>query len=200
MFEAVLIANRGEIARRIIRTLRRLGIRAVTVHSPGDVDAPHVREGDESIPLPGYLDIAALVDACRHTGAGALHPGYGFLSENPTLARACTDAGITFIGPPAAAMEMLGDKIAGKSLAHGIGVPVVPAFTEEDARSGAATPIPCSSRPPPAAGVVACASSRRPASSRTRWRLPGARLWPASATTGCSSSASSPAPVTSRCR
>jgi acetyl-CoA/propionyl-CoA carboxylase biotin carboxyl carrier protein len=134
MFEAVLIANRGEIARRVIRTLRRLGIRPVTIHAAADAGAPHVLEGDETVTVPSYLDIAAIIEACRQTGATALHPGYGFLSENPALARACAEAGVTFIGPPPEASERLGDKLAGKELARATGVPVVPMFTEDEAR------------------------------------------------------------------
>src|ERR1700733_11428516 len=101
MFEWVLIANRGEIARRVIRTLDRLGIGSVAVYAPGDRRAPFVREGEHAVAIPSYLDIDAIVGACTQMGAQALHPGYGFLSENPALARACAEAGVTFIGPPA---------------------------------------------------------------------------------------------------
>ena len=135
MFEAVLIANRGEIARRVIRTLHRLGIRAVAVHAPGDQDAPHVREADVAMAIGSYLDIEAVVDACRGTGAQALHPGYGFLSENPELARACAAAGVTFIGPPPEASETLGDKLAAKDLARAMNVPILPTFSEQEART-----------------------------------------------------------------
>jgi acetyl-CoA/propionyl-CoA carboxylase biotin carboxyl carrier protein len=138
MFDTVLIANRGEIARRIIRTVRRLGIIPVAVRTPADRDAPHAHEAERVVEIDSYLDIDAVIDACRVFGAAALHPGYGFLSENPALARACADAGIAFVGPPAAAMEKLGDKIAGKSLASSMNVPVVPAFSEEEARSDSA--------------------------------------------------------------
>ncbi|HEY1565435.1 MAG TPA: biotin carboxylase N-terminal domain-containing protein, partial [Solirubrobacteraceae bacterium] len=111
MFETVLIANRGEIARRVIRTLHRLGIGSVAVHTPADRHAPFVREAVHTVQIPSYLDIDAVVGACAQWGAQALHPGYGFLSENPALARACADAGVTFIGPPPEAGELMGDKL-----------------------------------------------------------------------------------------
>ncbi|MBE8477414.1 MULTISPECIES: ATP-binding protein [Streptomyces] len=132
MFDTVLIANRGEIAVRVIRTLRRLGIRAVAVHSTADARARHVLEADTAValrpggPADGYLDIQQIVDAARRTGAQAIHPGYGFLSENAEFARAVTDAGLAFIGPPTAAIELMGDKIRAKDTVRAYGVPVVP--------------------------------------------------------------------------
>lgn len=144
MFESVLIANRGEIARRVIRTLRRLGIRSVAVHTPSDRRAPHVREADLALAIDSYLDVDAVVDACGRSGAQALHPGYGFLSENPALARACAAAGVTFIGPPAEAMQLMGDKLAAKDAARAAGVPVIESFTVEQAkqaREAAAYPL-----------------------------------------------------------
>lgn len=134
MFDSVLIANRGEIARRVIRTLARLGVRSVAVHSPADRDAPHVREADAAVAIGSYLDIEAVIAACAACGADALHPGYGFLSENPDLARACVSAGVTFVGPPPEASEVMGDKLRAKEVAREAGVPVVPGFTEEEAR------------------------------------------------------------------
>jgi acetyl-CoA/propionyl-CoA carboxylase biotin carboxyl carrier protein len=133
MFESVLIANRGEIARRVIRTLQRLGIRSLAVYAPGDQDAPHVREADDAVGIASYLDIEAVIDACARTAAQALHPGYGFLAENPELARACEAAQIAFVGPPPRASEMLGDKLAAKGLARATNVPVLPTFTEDEA-------------------------------------------------------------------
>ncbi|MGA9859190.1 MAG: biotin carboxylase N-terminal domain-containing protein [Solirubrobacteraceae bacterium] len=135
MFDAVLIANRGEIARRVIRTLSRLGVRSIAVYTPADRRAPHAREANEAVPVSSYLDIGALVQACRHSGAQALHPGYGFLSENPALARACADAGVAFVGPPPRAGELMGDKLAAKEVARAAGVPVLPNFTEAEART-----------------------------------------------------------------
>ena len=134
-FRTVLVANRGEIARRIIRTLRRLGIRSVAVFSDADADAPHVREADMAVRIGGaaaaesYLDIAAVVAAARDSGAEAVHPGYGFLSENADFARACTEAGIVFVGPGDEALRVMGDKIRSKEHVAGHAVPVVPGFS-----------------------------------------------------------------------
>ena len=135
MFDTVLIANRGEIARRVIRTLARLGVRSAAVYAPGDRDAPHVREADTTVAIDSYLDIEAVIAACRTAGADALHPGYGFLSENPALARACSRAGVTFVGPSAEASELMGDKLRAKQVAQEAGVPIVPGFGEEEARA-----------------------------------------------------------------
>jgi 3-methylcrotonyl-CoA carboxylase alpha subunit len=135
MFATVLIANRGEIARRVIRTLDKLGISSVAVYTPADRHAPFVREAVHAVEIPSYLDIEAVVGACALWDAEALHPGYGFLSENPALARACTQAGVAFIGPPAEASELMGDKLRAKKAAAAAGVPVVPSFTEDEART-----------------------------------------------------------------
>ncbi|ALJ18641.1 ATP-binding protein [Microbacterium sp. No. 7] len=134
-FDTVLVANRGEIARRVIRTLRALGIRSVAVHSDADAGAPHVREADVAVRIgpaaatASYLDIGAVVAAARGTGAQAVHPGYGFLSENVAFARACADAGIVLIGPGARALEVMGDKIRAKEHVAAHGVPTVPGFS-----------------------------------------------------------------------
>ncbi len=138
MLESVLIANRGEIACRIVRTCRRLGVRTVAVFSDADRDALHVRLADEAVrigpPPPGesYLKIEALLDAARRTGAAAIHPGYGFLSERAAFARAVSDAGLVWIGPPAAAIEAMGGKDTAKRLMRAAGVPVVPGYDDED--------------------------------------------------------------------
>ncbi len=129
MFDTVLVANRGEIACRVIRTLRRLGIRSVAVYTDPDAGAPHVALADMAIhlgPAPAYLSVSAVVDAARRAGAQAIHPGYGFLSENTAFAAACAAAGIAFVGPPAAAIEAMGDKIRAKQTVAKAGVPVVP--------------------------------------------------------------------------
>ncbi|MEV4297996.1 acetyl/propionyl/methylcrotonyl-CoA carboxylase subunit alpha [Microbispora rosea] len=131
MFSSVLIANRGEIAVRIIRTLRALGVRAVAVHSDADRDARHVREADLAVRLPrGYLDIDGIIEAARTSGAEAVHPGYGFLAENAEFARRCAEEGLVFVGPPAGAIEAMGDKIRAKETVARAGVPVVPGGAE----------------------------------------------------------------------
>jgi acetyl-CoA carboxylase, biotin carboxylase subunit len=132
MFKKILIANRGEIAVRILRACKELGIGSLAVFSDVDRAAMHVRLADEAYPIgpapsrESYLCIDKLMDVARHAGCDALHPGYGFLAENPSLPRACGDAGITFIGPSAEAMEAMGSKTAGKQLARRAGVPTVP--------------------------------------------------------------------------
>ena len=132
MFEKILIANRGEIALRVIRAAREMGIKSVAVHSTADTDAMHVRMADESVcigPAPSsesYLSKAAIISACEITGAQAVHPGYGFLSENAAFAQALEDHGITFIGPSAEHIRIMGDKITAKETAKTLGIPVVP--------------------------------------------------------------------------
>ncbi|MFJ4706529.1 acetyl-CoA carboxylase biotin carboxylase subunit [Streptomyces anulatus] len=132
MFDTVLVANRGEIAVRVIRTLREQGVRSVAVFSDADADARHVREADTAVrigPPPAsesYLSVPALLEAARRTGAQAVHPGYGFLAENAEFAQACADAGLVFIGPPASAISLMGDKIRAKETVAAYGVPVVP--------------------------------------------------------------------------
>ncbi|GAA2983207.1 ATP-binding protein [Streptomyces fulvorobeus] len=132
MFSTVLVANRGEIAVRVIRTLRELGVRSVAVFSDADADARHVREADTAVrigPAPAaesYLCVERLLDAARRTGAEAVHPGYGFLAENAGFAQACAEAGLVFIGPPASAISLMGDKIRAKETVAAAGVPVVP--------------------------------------------------------------------------
>ena len=143
IFNTVLVANRGEIAVRVIRTLRQMGIRSVAVFSDADADARHVAEADVAVgigPAPArqsYLNIGAVVDAARRTGAQAVHPGYGFLSENAEFAAALETAGVVFIGPPVKAIQTMGDKIAAKTTVSAFGVPVVPGIarpglTDED--------------------------------------------------------------------
>jgi 3-methylcrotonyl-CoA carboxylase alpha subunit len=132
MFDTVLVANRGEIAVRVIRTLRRLGIRSVAVYSDPDAAARHVLEADEAVrlgpaaPRESYLDISRVLDAATRTGSQAIHPGYGFLSENADFAAACERAGVVFLGPPAQAIQVMGDKITAKNAVATFDVPVVP--------------------------------------------------------------------------
>lgn len=132
MFETVLVANRGEIAVRVIRTLRRLGIRSVAVYSDPDEGARHVLEADEAVRLgpaaarESYLNIDKVVGAAVRTGSQAIHPGYGFLSENAEFAAACERAGVVFLGPPAQAIQVMGDKITAKNAVAAFDVPVVP--------------------------------------------------------------------------
>ncbi|KAF0848820.1 ATP-binding protein [Nocardia caishijiensis] len=150
-FDTVLVANRGEIAVRVIKTLRAMGIRSVAVYSDADENARHVREADVAVrlgPAPAresYLSIEKVVDAAVRSGAQAVHPGYGFLSENSAFAAALADAGIVFLGPPAKAIEVMGDKITAKKTVTAFGVPVVPGIAEpgltDDQLIAAATDI-----------------------------------------------------------
>ncbi|MFK3679207.1 biotin carboxylase N-terminal domain-containing protein [Microbacterium sp. NPDC090218] len=141
-FHTVLVANRGEIARRVIRTLRALGIRSVAVYSDADASAPHVREADLAVrigPAPvseSYLDIDAVIAAARTTGAQAIHPGYGFLSESVGLAEACAESGIVFIGPSVHALQIMGDKARAREHVLRFGVPVVPGFDAKGLSDG----------------------------------------------------------------
>ena len=134
MFKKILIANRGEIACRVIKTAHKMGIKTVAVFSDADRDALHVKMADEAIyigPSPStqsYLVIEKIIAAVKHTGAQAVHPGYGFLSENAKFAAALIEAGVTFIGPPVKAIEAMGDKITSKKLAAETGVSIVPGF------------------------------------------------------------------------
>ncbi|MGZ3674021.1 MAG: acetyl-CoA carboxylase biotin carboxylase subunit [Ktedonobacterales bacterium] len=144
-FEKVLIANRGEIALRVVRACRDLGLTSVAVYSDADRNAPHVRMADEAIhlgPAPAgesYLNIGKILDAAKQSGAGAIHPGYGFLSENAEFADACAEAGIIFVGPPGHVMRALGEKTAAKRIAVEAGVPIVPGYNSrlEDAAMAA---------------------------------------------------------------
>ena len=137
MFKKILIANRGEIACRVIKTARRMGIKTVAVYSDADARAPHVEMADEAVhigPSPAsesYLIADKIIAACKATGAEAVHPGYGFLSERTSFAQALEDAGIAFVGPPIGAIAAMGDKIESKKLAKKAGVNVVPGYVGE---------------------------------------------------------------------
>src|SRR5579859_4440086 len=136
MLESVLVANRGEIARRIIRTARLIGIRAVAVYSDADADLPYVGEADQAVrigpaqPAKSYLDAAAIIEAAAQTNAKAVHPGYGFLAENAGFARQVLAAGLTWVGPDPDAIEQMGDKIRARNLMEKAGVPVSPGSRE----------------------------------------------------------------------
>jgi acetyl-CoA/propionyl-CoA carboxylase, biotin carboxylase, biotin carboxyl carrier protein len=136
MFEKVLIANRGEIAIRVARTLKEMGIVSVAVYSEIDRDAPHVRAADEAfligpaVPAESYLKIEKIIETAKEAGAEAIHPGYGFLAENSDMARACAEAGITWIGPPPEAIEAMGSKTRAREIMEKAGVPIVPGSTE----------------------------------------------------------------------
>ncbi|MFF8377039.1 acetyl/propionyl/methylcrotonyl-CoA carboxylase subunit alpha [Streptomyces sp. NPDC015661] len=143
MFDTVLVANRGEIAVRVIRTLREMGVRSVAVYSDADADARHVREADTAVRIgppaaaESYLSVPALLDAAKRTGAQAVHPGYGFLAENAGFARACAEAGLVFIGPSAEAIALMGDKIRAKETVQAAGVPVVPGAADPEIAAAA---------------------------------------------------------------
>lgn len=137
-FDTLLVANRGEIACRVMRTARRMGLKTVAVYSDADATARHVREADEAVRLgpaaarESYLNIDAVIDAAKRTGTGAIHPGYGFLSENGSFVKALEEAGITFVGPPASAIAAMGDKSAAKARMANAGVPLVPGYHGDD--------------------------------------------------------------------
>ncbi len=136
-FERVLVANRGEIAIRVFRALRELGIEAIAVYSEADAGAPHVRYADQAVllgaapPSESYLNIEKLIDAAKRTGAQAIHPGYGFLAESAPFASAVEEAGLVWIGPPPSALDAMGSKINARVLMAAAGVPIVPGTTEE---------------------------------------------------------------------
>ncbi len=146
MFSKVLIANRGEIAVRIVRACEELGVATVAVYSELDRDALHVQRADEAYLLgagpasESYLNVEKIIEVCQQSGAQAVHPGYGFLAENAGFAKALEDAGIVFIGPPSSAIEAMGSKTRARELMQAAGVPIVPGTTEpvetiDDART-----------------------------------------------------------------
>ncbi len=202
MFKKILIANRGEIACRVAATARRLGVRTVAVYSDADANARHVRACDEAVhigaapPRDSYLQWQRILDAAKATGAQAVHPGYGFLSENADFAQACADAGLVFIGPPASAIRAMGSKSAAKTLMEKAGVPLVPGYHGRDNAPGVAGQGGRAHRLPGTdqgqrrrrrQGHAAGRPGRR--ISRPPSRRVSARPRPASATTMCWSSA-----------
>ena len=165
MFDKILIANRGEIALRVLRAAKELGIATVAVHSTADADAMHVKLADESVcigPPPArdsYLNIPALLSACEITGADAIHPGYGFLSENARFAEILAEHDIGFIGPKAEHIRIMGDKIEAKKTARALGIPCVPGL---GGRRSPTTPRRPAWRP---TSAFRCWSRRRPAAA-----------------------------------
>ena len=136
-FDKILVANRGEIALRIMRSAQELGIKVVAIYEDTDKEAYHIMRADEAVcigtgPRKDYLDIGKIIEAARRTGAQAIHPGYGFLAENPNFPEACTDAGLVFVGPPPEVIRNLGSKVIARQIAQETGLPVIPATTNLD--------------------------------------------------------------------
>src|SRR5204863_8089918 len=134
---SLLVANRGEIAIRVFRACNELGVRTLGIYSQEDKTALHRYKADETYqvgrdkaPLQAYLDVEEILEIARHRGADAIHPGYGFLSENPEFARACEAAGVLFVGPPSQVLEQMGDKVAARAAAASLGIPIVPGTPE----------------------------------------------------------------------
>ncbi len=184
MFQKILIANRGEIAVRVIRTARRLGVATVAVYSDADASALHVAMADEAVRIgaaparDSYLKADAIVEAASRTGAEAIHPGYGFLSENPAFARAVEDAGLVFVGPSAAVLEALGNKLAGRRSAAEAGVPIVPGTTMElgdDPGPVEAIGFPVMLKAAAGGEAGACVAWTPRRNCGLRWTPPGAR-------------------------
>jgi 3-methylcrotonyl-CoA carboxylase alpha subunit len=180
VFNKILIANRGEIAVRVARSARALGIRSVAVYSSADRDALHVEVCDEAWCIGGaaasesYLDGERIIEVARQCGAEAIHPGYGFLSENAGFARACEAAGIVFIGPPASAIDAMGSKSEAKVLMAKAGVPLVPGYHEADQDDA---------RLEQESKRIGYPQLIKASAGRPRWPRRGARPAPVSATT-----------------
>src|SRR3954468_18437081 len=144
VFESLLVANRGEIARRVLRTAGRMGLRTIAVHSEADADLPFVHEADTAVllgpppPAQSYLDVSRVLEAAKRTGAEAIHPGYGFLAENAEFAQTVIEAGLVWVGPSPDAIEAMGDKINARNRMAAAGVPVAPGTPDPVADAGAA--------------------------------------------------------------
>ena len=196
MFKKILIANRGEIACRVAATARRMGVKTVAVYSDADAQAKHVAACDEAVHIggsaPGQLSaLGAHPEAAKATGAEAIHPGYGFLSENEDFANACAAAGLVFIGPPASAIRAMGLKAESKQLMEKAKVPLVPGYHGHDQnpemlhKEADRIGYPCSSRPARAAAARACVWWKRAKTLRPRWSPASAKPSTASATMPC---------------
>ena len=194
MIEKLVVANRGEIALRVFRACRELGIATVAVVAPDDKGSLHARSADETVEIQSYLFSEEHIRAAKQTGADAIHPGYGFLAENPDFAEAVNAAELVWVGPPPDALRAGGDKLEAKRIAQAAGVPVVP--TGEPGRGRASR---SSSKRRPAAAGAACASCGRRRSSTRRSPPRAARRRLRSATTVSSASATSSVRITSRC-
>lgn len=187
MFESLLVANRGEIARRVIRTAARMGVRTIAVYSEADATLPYVREADEAVllgpaaPAQSYLDMEAILAAARRTGAQAIHPGYGFLAENPTFAAAVRDAGLSWVGPSPEAIEAMGDKVNARNLMAKAGVPVAAgtespvADVEEAVRAAAAIGYPIMVKAAAGGGGIGMGLARDEAELRAAYETARAR-------------------------
>ena len=210
MFKKILVANRGEIACRVMRTAKAMGIKTVAVYSDADVRSPHVLMADESVrlgPAPAaesYLKAELILLAAKETGADCIHPGYGFLSERESFARACAEAGIAFVGPPPAAIAAMGDKIESKKLAKAAGVNVVPGYlgeiadTDEAVRIAGDIGYPVMMKASAGGGGKCMRLAYSEQDVREGLRRPSARDWRRSATTASSSRSSSKARGISR--
>jgi 3-methylcrotonyl-CoA carboxylase alpha subunit len=197
MFKKILIANRGEIACRVAATARRMGIQTVAVYSDADASAKHVQACDEAVHIGGsapkdsYLRWERILQAAKDTGAQAVHPGYGFLSENADFAKACAAAGLVFIGPPASAILAMGLKAESKRLMESAGVPLVPGYHGADQepallqREADRIGYLPSSRPAQVVAARACAWSKSPKTSPLHWPAANAKPSTALAATRC---------------